>query len=109
MDLQELRDLVLVIFGIAGTVLFIVAALVLITVGAAVRALVADVKRAIREGILPTAQALREAVNTIRGTTGYLGQTALSPLMRVYAAVAALRKASGMLSRRRREKAKEGA
>lgn len=108
MDLQELRDLVLVIFAIAGTVLFVISAVVLLSVGVVARSLIVNVNRAVQEGIVPTVRAIRETVNTIRGTTSYISQTAVSPLMRGYAALAALRKASKVMGGRRRPKGDRG-
>jgi len=104
-NLQDLRDVTIVAFTIAGTVLFllgILMALVTLWVLLAVRGTVSQLSRVISGNLGPTLQGLQETVDTVRSTTAFISDTVVKPVARAYGAVAAARTLLGLLARRRR-------
>ena len=102
-DVQELRDITIIIFAIAGTTVFVLAALAsILTIGAMLMAIAT--LRALRSSLQPALEGLREAVDSVRGTTAFLSETAVSPVFRVYRIFAGGRRflrVAGRLFRRR--------
>ena len=97
MNLQDFRDWVIVIFGIAGVLAFLVTIIILLVVGLAARGLIGIAKGAIQEGIVPTLRSAREAMEEVRSTTAFVSETAVSPIIRVYSILAAIRRAAAVI------------
>ena len=84
MNLQDLRDLIIVIFGIMGIVVLFVTLIVVIVVGFAARGLIAVAKDVLKGQLSPTLDSARQVVDDIRGTTSFIADTAVSPIIRLY-------------------------
>ena len=85
MDLQQLRDIVVIVYGVVGILLcatLIVVATVLLF---AVRALTGAVRDLINDPLKPAINDIRSAIQNIQGTTEFFTDTAVSPLIRVIA------------------------
>jgi len=92
MDLEDLRDIIIVVWGILGIVALLVSILVLLVVGFTLRSLVSNVNTMLRENIIPVVNSARETVDTIRGTTAFVSRTTVSPIIRVYSTIAGIRR-----------------
>lgn len=104
MSLEEFRDLVIVIWGILGIVVLAALLVVTLIVGIAAKSLIGTVQGLIRDDVQPTLRSARQTVDSIRGTTSFVADTAVAPVIRVYGAVSGVRRFLSVLSgfRRRR-------
>jgi len=91
----------------ARDVAIIVLALESIVIGILLVFLVLQVQglvRLLREEISPILDSVTETANTMRGTTAFMSDTVVSPVMRVVGIISALRRIFGVLTRRKRNK-----
>ena len=105
MNLQDLRDLIIVIVGIMGIVVLFVTLIVVIVVGFATRGLIAVAKDVLKGQLSPTLDSARQVVDDIRGTTSFIADTAVSPIIRLYGLVNGVKRGIAALAgfgRRRR-------
>lgn len=96
-NLQELRDVTIVAFTIAGTVFFLLASLVGILAVLTLMMTMRTVAQ-LRGSLQPTLEGLRETVDNLRGTAGFVSENAVSPIIRVYGTYAGLRRFFGVMS-----------
>ena len=92
MSLGELRDLVIVIWGILGIVFLAVAIVLGIVVGVSARGLIGTVQSLLRDDVQPTLRSARQTVDSIRGTTSFVADTAVAPVIRVYGVFSGVRR-----------------
>ena len=92
MSLEELRDLVIVIWGILGIVFLVVAIVLGIVVGISARGLIGTVQSLLRDDVQPTLRSARQTVDSIRGTTSFVADTAVAPVIRVYGVFSGVRR-----------------
>jgi hypothetical protein len=102
MDLQELRDLTIIIFTIAGTVVFVVAFLFILIIGIVAVRLMSTIRNAVENGMMPALSSFRETANNVRGTTAFISDTAVSPIIRVYSIFAGVQRAASVIAGLRR-------
>ena len=75
--LQDVRDVTIIAFTIAGTILFLAAIVVTVAVGLAATSAFRAARRLIDEGVKPM-------VSNVRETVTFVSDTAVSPIIRVY-------------------------
>jgi hypothetical protein len=92
MSLEELRDLIIVIWGILGIVFLAVALVLGIVVGISARGLIATVQNLLRDDVQPAVRSARQTVDSIRGTTSFVADTAVAPVIRVYGIFSGVRR-----------------
>jgi hypothetical protein len=92
MDLQELRDLIIVIFGIMGIVVLFVTFVMVLVVGFAARGLMSLARSILQQQLSPTLDSARQAMDNVRGTTAFITDTAVSPIIRLYGLFTGLRR-----------------
>lgn len=97
MSMEELRDLVIVIWGIAGIVFLVVALALALVVGIGARSLIGTVRTLIEEDVQPTLQSARQTMDKVRGTTSFVSETAVAPVIRVYGVVSGIRRFMSVL------------
>jgi hypothetical protein len=97
MDLQELRDLIIVIFGIGGIVVLLVTLVVVLVVGLSARGLIGTIRGILREQVTPAMDSARQVADDVRGTTSFITDAAVSPIIRLYGLFAGLRRAFASL------------
>lgn len=98
MSLDNTRDVVIIVAG-SLTVAVLLAVLVFtVVLGLASRALLRTVRSLLKDEVSPLLESVRQTVNTVRGTTAFVGETAISPIVRVYGAVAGVRKMVGVIT-----------
>ena len=105
MSLEQLRDIVVIVYGVVGIMLFAILIVVAVGLWLSVRALTRAVRALLDDPVKPTIGEVRAAVQEIRGTTAFLADTAVHPLIRVVAIGRGLRRgiavATGIGRRRR--------
>jgi hypothetical protein len=98
MSLEELRDLIIVVWGVLGIVVLAVALVLGIVVGVAAKSLIGTVQSLIRDDVQPTLRSARQTVDSVRGTTSFVADTAVAPVIRVYGVVSGVRRFLSVLS-----------
>ncbi len=100
-SLQDLRDVTIVAFTIAGTVLFllgIISALMAIWAMAAIR----EMARAITVNLGPALRNLRETMEEVRSTATFISETVVRPVAKTYGIMTVARTFLRLLGQRRR-------
>jgi hypothetical protein len=106
MSLVDLRDLIIVIWGILGILFLAVAIVVGIVVGISARGLIGTVQSLLRDDVQPTLRSARRTMDSVRGTTSFVADTAVAPVIRVYGIVSGVRRFLSVLGgfRKRRSR-----
>jgi hypothetical protein len=98
LSLADVRDVVVIIYGIIGIIFFFIGLIVLLVVGLTARSLMNTVRALLDENVKPALGSVREAADTVRGTTEFVGRTTVAPVLRVYATAAGVKKGLGVLT-----------
>ena len=83
MSLENLRDIVVVVYGVMGVVLMLALCITAFGLWFAIRALSASVQSLIQDPIRPTLQDVQRTAQNVRGTTEFVADTAVHPLIRI--------------------------
>lgn len=105
MNLQELRDLIIVIAGSISILLLFVLLIATLVLTVAARTLIVTANGLLRSEVRPLLESARRTVDNVRGTATYVTEAAVSPIIRVYSLFAGVRRFLGVLAsfgRRRR-------
>ena len=98
MSLDNIRDVVIIVAG-SFAVLVLVAVLVFtVVLGLASRALLSTLRSVLKDELRPLLDSAQQTVQTVRGTTSFIGEKAVSPIIRVYSVVAGARRAVGVVA-----------
>jgi SNF family Na+-dependent transporter len=100
--LQDLRDVTIISFCIAGTVLFLIAIIFTVVVGWGAKATVSKVKGVVTNSVQPTVENVRETTENVRGTVAFVSEHAVTPVVRTYGIIAGARRFMIVVSRFRR-------
>jgi hypothetical protein len=98
-SLADLRDIVVIVWGIISAIFFFVAIIVALMIGFSVKGLLRKVHELVDENVKPTLGSVKEAADTLRGTTEFVGRTAIAPVVKTYGAFAGLKKGLGVLGK----------
>jgi hypothetical protein len=91
---SEWRDIMIVFMGFFWALsLFLLAALLV-----ALIFLVSMLRRILRENAVPAIDSAKAALDNVRGTAEFTGETVASPIIRVYSAVAGVRTGIGAVT-----------
>jgi len=90
-SLQDVRDVTIIAFTIAGTILFLAAIVVTVVVGVAATSAFRAARRLIDDGVKPM-------VSNVRQTVTFISDTAVSPIIRVYGLFSGVRRGLGVLT-----------
>ncbi len=82
--LQDFRDVTIISFTIAGTVLFLIGIIFTIVIGGMTFATVRKVKRVVGDNVQPTLENVRETTENVRGTVAFISDHAVTPVVRTY-------------------------
>ena len=83
MSLENLRDIVVIVYGVMGIVLMLALCVAAFGLWFAVRALSSAVQDLIKDPIRPTLQEVQKTAQNIRGTSEFMADTAVHPLIRL--------------------------
>jgi hypothetical protein len=97
LSLADFRDGFIIVYGTLGIIFFAVAIFVTLFTFFAVKGLLGKVNTMMDESIKPAVASIKDAADTVRGTTEFVGKTAVTPIARTYGAFAGLRKGLSVL------------
>ena len=99
MSLETLRDLVIVVYGIMGILLFLVLIAVAVVLLLGVRRLMRVSREVIEDPIRPALADLRESAHNVKGASEFWADNAVSPLIKVMAAGRGVKRGVSSFSR----------
>lgn len=85
MSLADVRDLVVIVYGVMGIVLMLALTIAAFGLWFAVRTLTRVVRDLLEDPVRPTLMEVRETVHNVRGSTEFMADTAVHPLIRAVA------------------------
>ena len=85
MTLEQLRDIVVIVYGAMGVVLFLALTIAAFGMWFAVRALARAVEGLLADPVRPTLEEIHRTVRNVRATTEFVADTAVHPLIRMVA------------------------
>jgi len=91
MDLQDVRDVAIIVFTVAGTLLFLIGIVVTALAGMAAIGALRAVRGLVNDGVKPM-------VENVQGTVTFVSETAVTPVVRAYGFYAGVRRGLGVLS-----------
>ena len=91
MDLQEVREVAIIAFTVAGTLLFLVGIVVTALAGMAAFGAFRAARRLVDDGIKPM-------VDNVQGTVTFMSENTVAPVVRAYGFYAGVRRGLGVLS-----------
>lgn len=97
--LQDLRDVTIISFTIAGTVLFLICIILAVVIGGLTMTTVSKIKSVVGENVQPTLENVRETTDNVRGTVAFISDYAVTPVVRTYGIFAGARRFIVVVSR----------
>ena len=98
LSIATIRDWVIIVAGSMITLVFFLVFIVVFVLGLSARALLRTIQRTLSEEVSPLLSSVRQSVNTVQGTTAFIGESAVAPIVRVYGIIAGARRAMGVMS-----------
>lgn len=106
--LSEVRDVVVIVYGVMGVVLMLALAIAAFGVWFAVRALTRSVRALLDDSVKATLEDVRQTAHNVRGTSEFVADSAVHPIIRSIAVARGLRRGvasvAGIRNRRSRSK-----
>jgi hypothetical protein len=100
-SLADLRDVVIIVWGIISALFFLFACIVVLVVGFSIKGLLSKVHVLLDESVKPALGSVKEAADTVRGTTEFVSRTAITPVVKTYGAMAGIKRGLGVLGKAR--------
>jgi hypothetical protein len=95
---ETFRDWVIIVLGIAVAAFFAVAMIITLVLGLLMRAVLKKLGDVLDDGVKPLLETAKETASNVRGTTAYVSEAAVQPIVRTYGVVAGVRRAVGVLA-----------
>jgi hypothetical protein len=92
------RDWVVIFMGIAVAAFFVVALVVTIVLGLLARIVLSKTSTLLDESVKPLLGSAKQSADNIKGTTAYVSNAAVTPIIRTYGVVAGVRRAAGVIA-----------
>ena len=102
--LIDIRDVVVIVFGIIGIVALVLAVVFTVLIGLAALRLIKAVRGTVTDGLGPILENARETTTEVRGSTDFVAELLVRPLIRAYGVFAGIRKGLGVVGKTRRKK-----
>lgn len=95
--LSDIRDIVIIVFGVVAVLTLLVTILFTVVVGIAAFALLRITRRTMQDGVGPLLENAQATARNVRGTTEFVSDAVVSPIIGVYGFVAGVRRGLGVL------------
>jgi hypothetical protein len=105
---QDWRDVFIMSFMVAGTLLFVLGVVFTVIFGVLSVGLVSRLRGIVKNNVGPSLDNVRETTENVRGTVGFIGDYAVSPVVRVYSTYAGARRFVAVFMRFARPTRSEG-
>lgn len=104
MSLADLRDVVVIVYGVMGIILMLALTIAAFGLWFAVRALSRVVQDLLNDPIKATLRDVQETVHNVRGTSEFIADTAVHPLVRAVAVTRGVKRGLASVTGFRRSK-----
>lgn len=101
-SLEESRDVVIIVAGIAGLVLLLASLVTLLVLALAVHHLSRALGRLIEDPVRPALTEVRETARQVRGATEFVSDSTVHPLIRAIATARGIRRGLAVVTGLRR-------
>jgi len=98
-SLQDFRDVSIIAYTIAGTVVFLLVAIFTVVIGGMSFATVRKVRRVMNDQVTPSLENVRETTSNVRSTVAFISDNAVTPVVRTYGIFAGARRFMVVVSR----------
>ncbi|HZU76512.1 MAG TPA: hypothetical protein VFA70_07080 [Dehalococcoidia bacterium] len=96
--MENARDIVIIIWGVMSILTLVVVLLIALFIGLSVKNLVTTVNDLINTSIKPVVESTQQSVTNVTGTTQFIGDTIVSPIIRVISIIAGVRRFLGVFT-----------
>jgi hypothetical protein len=96
---EEWRDLFIMMYAVAGTIVFLVTLLFVSVLGYLGFSILSRVRRILAENVQPAAVNVQATAQNLRGTVEYVSDTAVKPVIKAYGATLAARSFVAVITR----------
>ncbi len=96
--LAEVRDVVVIIYGVMGVILMLALAIAAFGMWFAVRALTRQLRSLLDDPVRPTLEEVRRTAENVRGTSEFVSDTAVHPIIRAVAVGRGVRRGIGVVT-----------
>lgn len=94
----DIRDIVVIIWGILSIVLLLTLIIVVATLALAVKRLISDVNDLLNNGIKPVLASARDSADNVAGTTRFVGDRVVAPAIRIISIISGVRRGIAIFS-----------
>src|SRR5258708_1731133 len=94
----HIRDWIIIAYGVMGFIFLLVSTLLVGFLFFTFKGLKNAVRDLLQETVKPTLDSVRETAKSVRGTTDFVGQTAVRPIIRTYGLLAGVRRGASVLA-----------
>ena len=92
------RDWVIILMGLAVFLFFTVGLVLLVVLGLLSRALLKKSINVMDDNLKPLLGSAKESVDNVKGTTRFVGNAVVTPIVKTYGVVAGVRRAASMMA-----------
>ena len=96
--LADWRDIMILVVGSMTFIVLLAILVVVVAIGLAARVLIRRVTKLLNDDVSPLLDSARETVYTVRGTTTFVSETAVRPIIRVYGVLAGAKRAASVIT-----------
>ena len=96
--LTEFRDIVVIIWGVLSILLLLALSLSVLLLTFSVKRLIREVGGLIDADVKPVLNTARESIDNVAGTTRFIGDKAVTPIIHLIGLVSGLRRGIGVLT-----------
>ena len=96
--LADWRDIMILVVGSMTFIVLLAILVVVVAIGLAARVLIRRVTKLLNDDVSPLLDSAQEAVHTVRGTTTFVSETAVRPIIRVYGVLAGAKRAASVIT-----------
>ena len=98
MDLADLRDIVIIVYGVLGILLFLILIGVAVASYLILRHLRRLISELVQESVRPTLDEVNQTVQNVRGASEFMVDRAVHPFIRVMAVGRGIKRGAGALT-----------
>ena len=96
---EEWRDLFIMMFMVAGTLLFLLGIIFTLVSGILGVGLLSRVRGIVKDNVQPAAQNVKETTENVKGTVEFVSDTAVRPVVKAYGVAAGAKRFVGVAAK----------
>ena len=98
LSIAHVRDWIIVIYGLLGIIFLASSTFLVIFLFFTFKGLKNALRDLLQDTVKPTLDSVRDTAKSVRGTTDFVGQTAVRPIIRTYGVLAGVRRGASVLA-----------